>query len=143
MEGRPNASRLRYKKKTLLQFDWNVPSTGQSLQGEPCSPSTQEERMDWQDRRNPYPTKIMEEEKMVTLTSQMIHDASTEGHGWNRRQLKSIGVPWPPPKGWLKGMVGKQIPLSLWERFVSLRKKSSSPLTESAEGQHVQPSQQV
>lgn len=58
-------------------------------------------------------------EETVTLTFQMLHDASTKGfHGFTYAQLAAIGVAIPPKRGWLKGLVGKTIPASQWRQFV-------------------------
>jgi len=34
------------------------------------------------------------------VTEQEIEDARTPDGGYTRKQLKTWGVPWPPPKGW-------------------------------------------
>jgi len=61
---------------------------------------------------------------MVRLTTKMLHDAGTNGYeGWNSRQLASIGIGWPAPKGWLTAMNGKEVTAEQWRRFVSLKGK--------------------
>lgn len=69
-------------------------------------------------------------ESFITITPKMIHEAGTTGYsGWNRKQLQCLGVHWPPPKGWLKGLKGAQVSAEKWNRFLALRKKPS-PLTD-------------
>lgn len=66
-------------------------------------------------------------DEMLTLTSKMLHDASTKGyHGFNAKQLKVFGIKWPPPKGWLKDLVGTTIMTSQYKKFVDAGKKSNS-----------------
>ena len=63
-------------------------------------------------------------DEMLTLTSKMLHDASTKGyHGFNAKQLKVIGLKWPPKKGWLKSLVGTQMLASQYRKFVEAGKK--------------------
>jgi len=63
-------------------------------------------------------------DELLTLTSKMLHDASTKGyHGFNAKQLKVIGLKWPPKKGWLKSLVGTQILASKYRQFVEAGKK--------------------
>lgn len=63
-------------------------------------------------------------DELITLTSKMLHDASTKGyHGFNAKQLKVIGLKWPPKKGWLKSLVGTQMLASQYRKFVAAGKK--------------------
>jgi hypothetical protein len=63
-------------------------------------------------------------DEMLTLTSKMLHDASTKGyHGFNAKQLKVIGLKWPPRKGWLKSLIGTQMLASQYLKFVAAGKK--------------------
>jgi hypothetical protein len=64
-------------------------------------------------------------EQMVVLTSELLH-AGANGDsqsGFCYAQLEVLGISTPPPKGWLKGLVGKAIPRSQYDRFLSFRKK--------------------
>lgn len=38
--------------------------------------------------------------------------------GYNRKQLAAIGVEWPPQKGWLKDLIGKEIESSSYQAFL-------------------------
>lgn len=40
------------------------------------------------------------------VTEQEIDNARTERGGWTKATLAEWGVPWPPPKGWRKRLVG-------------------------------------
>lgn len=55
--------------------------------------------------------EVIEEAKsqfgIVTPSRREIYAAKTSAGGWNRAQLAAWGVPWPPPKGWLKGLLGR------------------------------------
>lgn len=63
----------------------------------------------------------------IVLTSKMLHDASTCGYnGFTAKQLKVFGIKWPPPKGWLKDLVGTTIMTSQYKKFVDAGKKSNS-----------------
>jgi len=35
--------------------------------------------------------------------------ASLDGRGWTAGQLRVLGVPWPPPKGWRRKLIGTAI----------------------------------
>ena len=39
------------------------------------------------------------------VTREEIDAARTPKGGWTRAQLEAWGVPWPPPKGWLRALV--------------------------------------
>lgn len=54
----------------------------------------------------------------ITLTWDMIQDASTLNGAWTLAQLQILGIKWPPKKGWLKNLIGKQVTHEQWERFV-------------------------
>lgn len=61
---------------------------------------------------------------MITLTADMLHSAGTDGYsGWNREQLRAIGINWPPPPGWLCKTAGKEVTMDQWRKFLSLRGK--------------------
>jgi hypothetical protein len=60
-------------------------------------------------------------ESLLTLSGEMIHGAATQSNGWNRKQLSVLGVPWPPPSGWLKKLEGRKVMFWQWQKFLSLR----------------------
>jgi len=45
---------------------------------------------------------------MPTLTRDEIEAAKSPRGGWKKATLAAWGVPWPPPKGWKKRLMGKQ-----------------------------------
>ena len=65
----------------------------------------------------------------VVLTRVLLHSAASGNCGWNREQLAVLGVPWPPPKGWLSALVGCTVSVDVWNRFVALRgaKRKDAP----------------
>lgn len=63
----------------------------------------------------------------IVLTSKMLHDAASNGYeGWSKKQLACLGIPWPPPKGWLRSLHGKRVQSDDWRRFLNLRKPNHS-----------------
>lgn len=58
----------------------------------------------------------------IRLTSKLLHEAATDGYsGWNREQLELLGMSWPMPAGWLRRLVGKDVPLENWEKVMALK----------------------
>lgn len=47
---------------------------------------------------------------VVTITDAIIESARTGRGGWTERQLRLLGVSWPPKAGWKKSVVGARIP---------------------------------
>jgi hypothetical protein len=71
----------------------------------------------------PVSPEPRQDDGMVTLTSDLLHAGGNGGCGFSRRQIEALGLPWPAEKGWLTSLVGKTIPRSQYDRFVSLRKR--------------------
>ena len=42
----------------------------------------------------------------VEIEYEMLDAARTSRGGWSRAQLQVLGVPWPPPTGWMRRTVG-------------------------------------
>lgn len=59
----------------------------------------------------------------MKLTHQLIHSAGTGGIGFNFHQLRVLGIPWPPAKGWLSSLIGREIPDDQWNLVLSLKGK--------------------
>lgn len=58
----------------------------------------------------------------MILTSGLLHEVSTNGDsGWNREQLEFLGVAWPPKRGWISELVGKEIEEEKWAMVDRLR----------------------
>ena len=56
--------------------------------------------------------------KTITLTNQLLHDASTHGyHGFTKAQLAILGIKWPPKQGWLKSLVGHEVTADQYDAF--------------------------
>ena len=45
----------------------------------------------------------------MKLTREIIEQHKTEKGGWTRAQLQAIGVGWPPPRGWVQAVIGREI----------------------------------
>lgn len=59
--------------------------------------------------------------EMVTLTEGDLRAGASERGGFNREQLAAIGVEWPPARGWLKELVGTQLPALSLSAFQALK----------------------
>ena len=73
----------------------------------------------------------------MKVTKRMIQDAATKGRmkrdgsrqlGWNARQLAVFGLHYPPPKGWQKQLMRKDITDDQWQLSVSLATYSRVPV---------------
>ena len=65
-------------------------------------------------------------EKHFTITKSWITDNKTAKGGWNSEQLASIGVKFPPPRGWISEAEGKVISLATKKRFESAKSQTKS-----------------
>lgn len=54
---------------------------------------------------------------MIRLTHENLHalSGSALASGFTRKQLELLGVSWPPPKGWLAYLIGREISQSVYE----------------------------
>ena len=57
----------------------------------------------------------------MTLTHENIHAAETPNGSFNWRQLKLLGVATPPRRGWLRALIGTEIPDATYAELVALR----------------------
>jgi membrane protease subunit (stomatin/prohibitin family) len=63
----------------------------------------------------------------IILTSENLHAlGSNNGVGWNRKQLAVLGINWPAKKGWLTGLIGKEISLEKYQTLMMLRKSNQN-----------------
>ena len=46
---------------------------------------------------------------MFTVTKMWLRQNKTVAGGYSKLQVECLGVTWPPPKGWLNSVVGKEI----------------------------------
>ncbi|BBL73188.1 hypothetical protein [Methylomagnum ishizawai] len=51
----------------------------------------------------------MNGERQFVITREWAETYKTPAGGWTKAQLAAIGVAWPPPRGWLKEVVGMAI----------------------------------
>jgi hypothetical protein len=56
---------------------------------------------------------------MFTVTREWIESNKTKRGGYLAAQVHALGYPWPPPRGWLKQIIGKQITLEQRDAFVA------------------------
>ncbi len=57
----------------------------------------------------------------MKLTFEILHSAGKGGIGFNWHQLRILGVPWPPPSGWLKRLIGTEIDDQKWQVVLALK----------------------
>jgi hypothetical protein len=56
----------------------------------------------------------------MKLTRENIHAAATKNNGFNRAQIELFGINWPPKKGWLTSLIGKEIPDDVYYKIVAM-----------------------
>lgn len=56
----------------------------------------------------------------VLVTESLLEKGKSERGGWTRAQTALLGEPWPLAKGWIRRVVGREIPRVDADRFVSL-----------------------
>ena len=61
---------------------------------------------------------------MTVITDELVRQGENGSGGWNREQLKIIGVGWPPRRGWIRRAIGKVISDDDAARFVSMKGKT-------------------
>lgn len=54
---------------------------------------------------------------MFVITDEWLKTWRTPAGGYTRRQLQTIGIPWPPPKGWKRTLKEKIISDDAVEKF--------------------------
>ena len=54
---------------------------------------------------------------MFTVSRKWIHDNTTKGGSWNAKQLRCLGIAWPPVKNWQQRIAGLELSIELKERF--------------------------
>jgi hypothetical protein len=63
----------------------------------------------------------------MVVTKELILAGKTGSGGWKAKQLKIIGVSWPPEKGWMDRAVGRLISNEDADRFVSYKGTKRKP----------------
>ena len=64
----------------------------------------------------------MESSGKVLLTKQMIEEGLSSKGGYNKKQLKILGVEWPPQKGWKSALIGTMISQKQYQNFLNAKK---------------------
>ncbi len=62
------------------------------------------------------------------VTETWIRAHSTKNAGWTEPQLRVLGVPWPPPRGWLRRLVGTAITQAQRVGFEALHAEQQAKL---------------
>lgn len=60
-------------------------------------------------------------ERTVTITEELLLAGSTNGIGWNARQVKALGIGWPLVKGWKERAIGREVSQESVDRFLALK----------------------
>jgi hypothetical protein len=55
----------------------------------------------------------------MLITKDWINEHKTKNGAWTKKQIESLGLVWPPSKGWPKSLVGTEITAEAAERFES------------------------
>ncbi len=72
----------------------------------------------------------------MRLTRSLLYSAGTSECGYNRHQLKLLGVGWPPKHGWLNRLIGTEISDRDWNTVLALkhtRRKDRNRIIEEAQ----------
>lgn len=62
----------------------------------------------------------------VEIDYEMLDAARTSRGGWSRAQLQVLGVPWPPPTGWMRRTVGRRVRRADFETFALLGREAKA-----------------
>ena len=58
----------------------------------------------------------------TNVTNDLLRRGQSGAGGWNRQQLRLLGIEhWPPPDGWQRKVLGRPITPEDVERFIALR----------------------
>jgi len=57
----------------------------------------------------------------VLVTAGLLEKGKSKRGGWTRAQTLLLGEPWPLSRGWIRRVVGREIPRVDADRFVALR----------------------
>lgn len=63
-------------------------------------------------------------DETVLITDELIEAGKSARGGWSREQLRLLGIPWPPPAGWKRKVLGARIRADSAEQFIRLRDRS-------------------
>jgi hypothetical protein len=63
---------------------------------------------------------------MFVITHQWLMNHKSRRNGWTADQLLSVGIQWPPPRGWMHRVIGKSITDQQKARFeMAMRAKAA------------------
>jgi hypothetical protein len=57
----------------------------------------------------------------MKMTEDLIHQGMSGAGGWNRAQMKALGVGWPLKSGWKQRLIGQEIDDAKVKEFLSLK----------------------
>lgn len=63
---------------------------------------------------------------MPVITPELIAAGMSDAGGWNKAQLRAIGIPWPLTHGWQREALGRAITQEQHDAFLSLRGQTKS-----------------
>lgn len=46
----------------------------------------------------------------MIITDELIESLKTNNGGFTKKTLKTLGVSWPPRRGWKRAIIGKEVP---------------------------------
>lgn len=64
----------------------------------------------------------------MVVSEELILAGMSGGGGWNRAQLKLLGVSWPPRAGWKERSIGREISEADAQTFLTLKGKTRKKL---------------
>ena len=59
----------------------------------------------------------------MILTKEILDEGRSNNGGFGSKQLKLLGVEWPPPTGWANNVIGQEYEQEILEKFVDLKNK--------------------
>lgn len=73
----------------------------------------------------------------IVLTEEDIMRGKSDAGGWNAKQLKILGISWPPPpkQAWIAKCIGRRISSWKYQKFLELRGMTKARLRAEAEAQ--------
>ena len=71
----------------------------------------------------------------MRITRELLVEGRSGSGGWNARQLKLLGIDWPPAQGWQDRVIGRDISSGDAEKFVLLKRSLHSPKKTKEAGQ--------
>jgi hypothetical protein len=63
---------------------------------------------------------------MPIITEAMLESGRSDEGGWNKAQVRAIGIPWPLKEGWKRRHSGQEITHQQYEQFMALRGRTKA-----------------